>query len=115
MNQTQTGKQSAAAVHDAPLRKEGQSFVLGFWGVRYQVKDVSRSIEFYTQRLGFKLDYKNLPKDVRRGDTLEPASWNDAMARAAHIAQAHRQRLVATGRRSDLPDGGGEDVTADPS
>ncbi|HEX3084047.1 MAG TPA: VOC family protein [Pyrinomonadaceae bacterium] len=41
--------------------KETHSFVLGLWGVRYQVKDVSRSIEFYTKQLGFKLDMKNLP------------------------------------------------------
>ena len=32
----------------------------GPWGVRYQVKDVSRSIDFYTG-LGFKLDAKHLP------------------------------------------------------
>jgi catechol 2,3-dioxygenase-like lactoylglutathione lyase family enzyme len=25
------------------------------WGVRYQVKDVGRSIKFYTEHLGFKL------------------------------------------------------------
>ena len=30
-------------------------------GVRYQVKDVRRSIEFYTNTLGFKLDLLNLP------------------------------------------------------
>jgi glyoxylase I family protein len=36
-------------------------FVLGLWGVRYQVKDVQRSIAFYTQTLGFKLDMQNLP------------------------------------------------------
>ncbi len=41
--------------------KEGQSFVVGLWGVRYQVKDVSRSIDFYTKQLGFKLDQQNLP------------------------------------------------------
>jgi glyoxylase I family protein len=41
--------------------REGQSVVLGLWGVRYQVKDVSRSIEFYTKQLGLKLDMKNLP------------------------------------------------------
>src|SRR5678816_3106641 len=35
--------------------------VSGVWGVRYQVKDVSRSIDFYTRQLGFKLDMKNLP------------------------------------------------------
>lgn len=33
----------------------------GFWGVRYQVKDVQRSIAFYTQTLGFHLDQQNLP------------------------------------------------------
>ena len=44
-----------------PSSKESQSFVLGLWGVRYQVKDVSRSIDFYTQQLGFKLDAKHLP------------------------------------------------------
>ncbi|MGH7490813.1 MAG: VOC family protein, partial [bacterium] len=36
-------------------------FVLGLWGVRYQVKDVQRSIAFYTQMLGFNLDQQNLP------------------------------------------------------
>src|SRR6187401_1056295 len=40
---------------------EGQGIVLGLWGVRYQVKDVSRSIDFYTKQLGLKLDMKNLP------------------------------------------------------
>lgn len=38
-----------------------QGLVLGLWGVRYQVKDVQRSIAFYTQKLGFKLDQQNLP------------------------------------------------------
>src|SRR5262245_50368819 len=39
----------------------GRSFVKSFWGVRYQVKDVSRSVSFYTQQLGFKLDHQHLP------------------------------------------------------
>ena len=38
-----------------------QGLVKSFWGVRYQVKDVSRSVNFYTQQLGFKLDHQNLP------------------------------------------------------
>ncbi len=38
-----------------------QPFVLGLWGVRYQVKDVQRSIAFYTQTLSFKLDLQVLP------------------------------------------------------
>jgi len=28
------------------------------WGLRYQVKNVDRSIEFYTQHLGFKLEHQ---------------------------------------------------------
>src|SRR5262245_42040424 len=35
--------------------------VLSLWGVRYQVKDVSRAVTFYTEQLGFKLDLQNLP------------------------------------------------------
>jgi glyoxylase I family protein len=48
-------------------KPEGEStrtrskFVEGFWGVRYQVKDVRRSTEFYTDTLGFKLDHQSLP------------------------------------------------------
>jgi glyoxylase I family protein len=38
-----------------------QPLVAGFWGVRYQVKDVQRSIAFYTETLGFKLDQQHLP------------------------------------------------------
>ena len=38
-----------------------QNFIQGLWGVRYQVKDVQRSIAFYTQMLGFTLDHQNLP------------------------------------------------------
>jgi glyoxylase I family protein len=34
---------------------------MGLWGVRYQVKDVQRSIAFYTQALGFNLDQQHLP------------------------------------------------------
>src|SRR5215813_13151233 len=38
-----------------------QGLIVGFWGVRYQVKDVQRAITFYTQTLGFHLDMQNLP------------------------------------------------------
>ena len=48
---SQTAKQSS----------ESQSFVKGRWGVRYQVRDVSRSVNFYTQQLGLKLDQQHLP------------------------------------------------------
>jgi glyoxylase I family protein len=42
-------------------QNEKQAFIVGLWGVRYQVKDVQRAIAFYTQTLGFHLDMQNLP------------------------------------------------------
>ncbi|MFZ2197170.1 MAG: VOC family protein [Thermodesulfovibrionales bacterium] len=43
------------------MKATQQNFILGLWGVRYQVKDVQRSIAFFTQLLGFNLDHQNLP------------------------------------------------------
>src|SRR5215510_14164043 len=37
------------------------TIIEGLWGVRYQVKDISRSVAFYTEQLGFKLDHQNPP------------------------------------------------------
>jgi hypothetical protein len=37
-------------------RLECLRMTVGFWGVRYQVKDVQRAITFYVQTLGFNLD-----------------------------------------------------------
>ncbi len=35
--------------------------IVGLRGVRYQVKDISRSIAFYTEQLGFKVDLQHPP------------------------------------------------------
>ena len=93
-----------------------QSFVLGLWGVRYQVKDVQRAITFYTEMLGFKLDFQNLPafgqvstgglklilsgpgasgsRPMPDGREQEPGGWNrivlhvvDLPARIAELQQ----------------------------
>jgi glyoxylase I family protein len=53
---SQTAKQSSERTDPS-----SQTLVKGLWGVRYQVKDVSRSIDFYTRHLGLKLDMQNLP------------------------------------------------------
>jgi glyoxylase I family protein len=37
------------------------AFVQGVHGVRYQVKDVARSVAFYTTHLGFALEHQQLP------------------------------------------------------
>jgi len=55
-------QQSPVSSHETSSSgKERGNFIVGFRGVRYQVKDVGRSIAFYTEDLGFKLDQKNLP------------------------------------------------------
>jgi glyoxylase I family protein len=89
---------------------------VGFWGVRYQVKDVQRAITFYTQTLGFNLDMQNLPafgqvslgglklilsgpgasgsRPIGDGRQQEPGGWNrvllqveDLPARIADLKQ----------------------------
>jgi glyoxylase I family protein len=56
---SQTAKQQKT--DQAGASTDSQTFVKGLRGVRYQVKDVSRSINFYTKQLGLKLDMQNLP------------------------------------------------------
>ena len=94
-----------------------QGFVLGLWGVRYQVKDVQRSIVFYTQTLGFNLDQQNLPafgqvsignlklilsgpgasgsRPMPDGRQQEPGGWNRIVLLVqdlpAHIADLKKQ------------------------
>jgi len=73
----------------------------GFWGVRYQVKDVARAVDFYTRHLGFKLELQVLPafaqvsvgplklaltgptasgsRPMPDGRTQEPGGWNRIM------------------------------------
>lgn len=48
-------------MNQAATAGHSQTFVKGLWGVRYQVKDVDRSVKFYTEQLGLKLDQQNLP------------------------------------------------------
>jgi len=57
---SQRGSSEASRDADKDV-KQDQTSVVGLWGVRYQVKDVKRSIDFYTKQLGFKLDMQNPP------------------------------------------------------
>lgn len=80
--------------------------VLDFHGVRYQVKDVGRSIAFYAQ-LGFKLEHQHLPdfanvslghlqvllsgptasgsRPMPDGRRQEPGGWNRVVLRVADL------------------------------
>lgn len=75
-----------------------QAFVKSIHGVRYQVKDVARSVEFYTRTLGFALKHQQLPafasvalgdaqlllsgpgasgsRPMPNGQPQEPGGWN---------------------------------------
>jgi glyoxylase I family protein len=54
-------RQSSANSNRSSSEAGPREFIRGFWGVRYQVKDVSRSVDFYTRQLGFKTDQQVLP------------------------------------------------------
>ena len=56
MSSSPQARQEEAAAPAVP-----QQLVQGLWGVRYQVADVTRSVEFYTKTLGFALDFQSLP------------------------------------------------------
>lgn len=63
-----------ATTTDKTAQKRGSethAFVQGVHGVRYQVKDVARSVTFYTTHLGFTLKRQQLPAfaNVSFGDT----------------------------------------------
>jgi glyoxylase I family protein len=86
---------------------ESSSFVLGFHGVRYQVKDVRRAVAFYTEELGFKLEHQQPPqfaavsfgplpillsgpgasgsRELPNGDRQEPGGWNRVVLRVADL------------------------------
>jgi len=95
------------------------NFILGLWGVRYQVKEVQRSIAFYTEMLGFKLDQQNLPafgqvsignlklilsgpgasgsRPMPDGHQQEPGGWNRIVLQVqelpAHIAKLTKEGM----------------------
>src|SRR6185295_3074028 len=118
-------------------QNESQNFVKGLWCVRYQVKDVSRSIDFYTKHLGFKLDQQHLPsfgqvsvgnfnlilsgpgasgsRAMPDGSTQEPGGWNRIMLQVENLSD----RIEALKRnglhfRNDMQSGpGGKQIQLD--
>jgi glyoxylase I family protein len=90
------------ASHAAP-----KSFVKTFHGIRYHVKDVARSVAFYTQHLGFTLEHQQLPafasvslgnvqllisgpgasgsRPMPNGQSQEPGGWNRVVLRVSDL------------------------------
>src|ERR1043166_7254279 len=101
-------KESSAISHDSTSAKDKDASVLEFHGVRYQVKDVSRSVAFYTKQLGFKLDMQQLPafasvsmgnlkillsgpaasgsRPMPDGRRQEPGGWNRVVLQVKDLA-----------------------------
>ena len=83
------------------------AFVQGIHGVRYQVKDVARSVAFYTTHLGFTLEHQQLPafasvsfgdapillsgpgasgsRPMPGGRPQEPGGWNRVVLRVTDL------------------------------
>jgi glyoxylase I family protein len=101
------GKETGAAIDETRAHPESQGFVKGFHGVRYQVSDVRRSVAFYTEHLGFKLEHQQLPafanvslggaqillsgpgasgsRPMPDGRQQEPGGWNRVVLRVANL------------------------------
>ena len=88
-------------------RRTSHAFVQGVHGVRYQVKDVARSVAFYTTHLGFTLEHQQLPafasvslgdaqlllsgpqasgsRPMPDGQAQQPGGWNRVVLRVADL------------------------------
>jgi len=95
------GSSTDASGGGTPIRIDG------VWGVRYQVRDVRRAIEFYTNTLGFTLDHQALPafgqvsigelklvlsgpgasgsRVMPDGREQEPGGWNRVILRVSDL------------------------------
>jgi glyoxylase I family protein len=83
------------------------AFIKNVHGIRYQVKDVARSVAFYTQHLGFTLQHQQLPafasvslgdvqillsgpgasgsRPLPGGQSQKPGGWNRVVLRVSDL------------------------------
>ena len=93
--------------HTAPSHSDAHAFIRSVHGLRYQVKDVARSVAFYTQQLGFTLEHQQLPafasvslgdsqillsgpgasgsRPMPDGQRQEPGGWNRIVLRVSDL------------------------------
>jgi len=91
----------------APSHVDTHAFIKSVHGVRYHVKDVARSVTFYTQHLGFTLKHQQLPafasvslgdsnillsgpgasgsRPMPDGQRQEPGGWNRVVLRVSDL------------------------------
>jgi glyoxylase I family protein len=107
-----------------------QIAAFSLWGLRYHVKDVSRAAAFYTQHLGFTLDFQKPPafaqvsigglklllsgpgasgsRDLADGRTQEPGEWNRLVLRVADLPEKMKQfHAAGLHFRNDIVSGPG--------
>jgi glyoxylase I family protein len=125
--QTQSSAERRASPKSSGADRQ---FNADFHGVRYQVNDVERSVAFYTQTLGFKLEHQQLPafanvslgalkillsgrgasgsRPMPDGQRQEPGGWNRVVLRVENL-ESCIEGLKQTGLRfrNDLETGPG--------
>jgi len=96
-------KEKRQTTRDPRRASAEKSMVPTFHGVRYQTKDVKRSISFYTEHLGFEVKYEQAPafatlglgpldlllsgpgasgsRPMPSGRAQEPGGWNRVVLR----------------------------------
>jgi glyoxylase I family protein len=110
-----------------------------FHGVRYQVADVGRSVKFYVEQLGFKVEHQQLPafanvslgalhlllsgpgasgsRPMPDGTRQEPGGWNRIVLRVAALTDVIAE-LEKSGVRLrnqlEVGPGGGQVQVLDP-
>jgi glyoxylase I family protein len=95
--------------HATTSRVDAHPFVKSVHGVRYHVKDVARSVTFYTQHLGFKVERQQLPafasvslgdsqillsgpgasgsRPMPDGQRQEPGGWNRIVLKVSDLPE----------------------------
>jgi glyoxylase I family protein len=122
---------AADTTNTAQEKRSGRhAFVQGVHGVRYQVKDVARSVAFYTTHLGFTLEHQQLPafanvslgddqillsgpqasgsRPMPNGQQQEPGGWNRVVLRVNNLpAFIDTLRKAGLHFRNDMETGPG--------
>jgi len=100
------GRAAPTEERDAPTQSD-ELAAPQFHGVRYQVKDVARSAEFYSRHLGFRVGHKQLPafaavalgplvvllsgpgasgsRPMPNGTAQAPGGWNRVVLRVSDL------------------------------
>jgi glyoxylase I family protein len=100
-------------------QKDSHAFIQSVHGIRYQVKDVLRSVAFYTEQLGFKAGHQQPPafanvslgdvsmllsgpgasgsRPMPGGQRQEPGGWNRVVLKVTDL-----QSLIATLKKAGV-------------